>query len=200
MFQGWGFLLGEIWLLLAVAALIGLIVGWLIWGRVSVATGDNGAAEAALRAELDACRARGRDAEARLAALGADLAAARTQAAMAAETMAAPVAETMAAPVADAAAAVAVATAVEEVGTKPTTLSAPRGGAPDDLKLIKGIGPKLEALCNRLGFWHFDQIANWSAEEIAWVDVNLEAFKGRVTRDDWVAQARVLAAQTRPAG
>ena len=190
MFQGWGFLLGEIWLLLAVAALIGLIVGWLIWGRVSVATGNSGAAEAALRAELDACRARGRDAEARLAALGADLAAARTQAAMAAETAAAPVA--------DAAAAVAV--AVEEVGTKPTTLSAPRGGAPDDLKLIKGIGPKLEALCNRLGFWHFDQIANWSAEEIAWVDVNLEAFKGRVTRDDWVAQARVLAAQTRPAG
>jgi len=159
---------------------------------VSVATGNSGAADAALRAELDACRARGRDAEARLAALGADLAAARTQAAMAAETMAAPVV--------DAAATAAVATAVEEVGTKPTTLSAPRGGAPDDLKLIKGIGPKLEALCNRLGFWHFDQIANWTAEEIAWVDVNLEAFKGRVTRDDWVAQARVLAAQTRPAG
>ena len=192
MFQGWGFLLGEIWLLLAVAALIGLIVGWLIWGRVSVATGNSGAADAALRAELDACRARGRDAEARLAALGADLAAARTQAAMAAEPVAAPVV--------DVAATAAVATAVEEVGTKPTTLSAPRGGAPDDLKLIKGIGPKLEALCNRLGFWHFDQIANWTAEEIAWVDVNLEAFKGRVTRDDWVAQARVLAAQTRPAG
>ena len=194
MFQGWGFLLGEIWLLLAVAALIGLIVGWLIWGRVSVATGNSGAAEAALRAELDACRARGRDAEARLAALGAGLAAARTQAAMAAETMAAPVVD------AAATATAAAAVAVEEVGTKPTTLSAPRGGAPDDLKLIKGIGPKLEALCNRLGFWHFDQIANWSAEEIAWVDVNLEAFKGRVTRDDWVAQARVLAAQTRPAG
>ena len=56
------------------------------------------------------------------------------------------------------------------------------------------MGPKLEALCNRLGFYHFDQIAAWTPEEIAWVDENLEGFKGRVSRDDWVAQARILAA------
>ncbi|WP_298429466.1 hypothetical protein [uncultured Jannaschia sp.] len=78
-------------------------------------------------------------------------------------------------------------------GTKPETLDAPRGGAADDLKRIKGIGPKLETLCNRLGFWHFDQVASWSDEEIAWVDANLEGFKGRVRRDDWVAQAKLLA-------
>ncbi|MCL4675820.1 MAG: NADH-quinone oxidoreductase subunit E, partial [Pararhodobacter sp.] len=84
--------------------------------------------------------------------------------------------------------------AAADVGTKPATLAAPRAGRADDLKRIKGIGPKLEALCNRLGFWHFDQIANWTDEEIAWVDANLEAFKGRVTRDNWVAQARDLAA------
>ncbi len=45
-----------------------------------------------------------------------------------------------------------------------------------------------------MGFFHFDQIAGWSAEEIAWIDENLEGFKGRVTRDDWVEQARLLAA------
>ncbi len=45
-----------------------------------------------------------------------------------------------------------------------------------------------------LGFFHFDQIAGWTAAEVAWVDENLEGFKGRVTRDRWVAQARVLAA------
>ncbi len=71
---------------------------------------------------------------------------------------------------------------------------AARGGKADDLTLIWGIGPKLSALCNRLGFFHFDQIAGWTAAEVAWVDENLEGFKGRVTRDRWVAQARVLAA------
>ena len=69
-----------------------------------------------------------------------------------------------------------------------------RDGKADDLKLIKGVGPKLEALCNRLGFYHFDQVAGWTADEVAWVDQNLEGFKGRVTRDDWVAQAKILAA------
>ena len=78
--------------------------------------------------------------------------------------------------------------------TKPQGLQAARGGKPDDLKIIKGIGPKLEALCHSLGFYHFDQIAHWTAEEIAWVDDNLEGFKGRVTRDAWVEQAKILAA------
>jgi predicted flap endonuclease-1-like 5' DNA nuclease len=80
---------------------------------------------------------------------------------------------------------------------RPEALSAARGGKADDLKEIKGIGPKLEVLCNTLGFYHFDQIANWSEDEIAWVDENLEGFKGRVTRDEWVAQAKALAAGTK---
>lgn len=80
------------------------------------------------------------------------------------------------------------------VPRRPAALSAARNGQPDDLKRIKGIGPKMELLCHSLGFYHLDQIAGWSAEEIAWVDDNLEGFKGRVTRDEWVAQARLLAA------
>jgi len=78
-------------------------------------------------------------------------------------------------------------------GTKPATLTGPRDGGADDLKQIKGIGPKLETLCNSLGFYHFDQIANWSRDEVAWMDANLQGFKGRVSRDTWVAQASVLA-------
>ncbi|OZB16805.1 MAG: NADH-quinone oxidoreductase subunit E [Rhodobacterales bacterium 34-62-10] len=78
-------------------------------------------------------------------------------------------------------------------GSKPAALDAPRETGADDLKLIKGVGPKLEAMLHRMGFFHFDQIAKWSAAEVAWVDANLEGFKGRVTRDDWVAQASVLA-------
>jgi NADH-quinone oxidoreductase subunit E len=83
---------------------------------------------------------------------------------------------------------------VASPGTKPKALKTARKGKADDLKLILGIGPKLEALCHSLGFFHFDQIAAWTGAEIAWVDENLEGFKGRVTRDRWVAQAKVLAA------
>jgi len=76
---------------------------------------------------------------------------------------------------------------------RPRSRSAPRKSGADDLKLIKGVGPKLEKLLHRLGFFHFDQIAVWSADEVAWVDENLTGFKGRVSRDDWVAQAKSLA-------
>ncbi|RVT84574.1 endonuclease [Rhodobacteraceae bacterium CCMM004] len=79
-------------------------------------------------------------------------------------------------------------------GHKPATLDAPRDGEADDLKKIKGVGPKLEEMLNGMGFYHFDQIAGWTADEVAWVDQNLEGFKGRVSRDDWVAQARTLSA------
>ncbi len=76
---------------------------------------------------------------------------------------------------------------------KPELLKAPRSGKADDLKMIKGIGPKLEKLLNELGVWHFDQIASWRKKEVEWVDSHLEGFKGRIERDEWVKQARTLA-------
>jgi NADH-quinone oxidoreductase subunit E len=76
---------------------------------------------------------------------------------------------------------------------RPAGLAAPMGDGPDDLKLIKGVGPTLEALLHRLGYFHFAQIAAWTPEEVAWVDENLEDFRGRVTREGWVEQARELA-------
>lgn len=80
-----------------------------------------------------------------------------------------------------------------EAGEKPAMLEAPRDGQADDLKMIKGIGPKLEQLLHSMGVYHFDQIAAWSEAELAWVDANLEGFKGRASRDEWVAQAQNLA-------
>jgi len=77
--------------------------------------------------------------------------------------------------------------------TKPEGLSAPRGGVADDLKEINGVGPAMEKLLHRLGYYHFDQIAAWTPSEIAWVDDNLEGFKGRATRDNWISQAELLA-------
>ncbi len=82
----------------------------------------------------------------------------------------------------------------KDEGNAPVKLDAPRDGKADNLKEIKGVGPKLEALLNSMGFYHFDQIAGWSAEEVAWVNANLEGFSGRVSRDNWVEQAKVLAA------
>lgn len=64
---------------------------------------------------------------------------------------------------------------------------------PDDLKMIAGVGPKLEQVLNNLGIWTFAQIATWSPNEVAWVDDYLQ-FKGRIMRDDWIAQADALAA------
>ena len=84
-------------------------------------------------------------------------------------------------------------TAVEGEGTKPEGLDAAREGGPDDLKSIKGIGPALEKLCHSLGIYHFDQIAAWGGEELAWIDQNLKGFKGRASRDNWIDQAKILA-------
>ena len=63
-----------------------------------------------------------------------------------------------------------------------------------DLKAISGIGPKLEKVLNGLGIWTYAQIAAWSPQEIAWVDDYL-SFNGRIGRDEWTAQAAVLAAK-----
>jgi predicted flap endonuclease-1-like 5' DNA nuclease len=178
MFKEWGFLLTEIWFLLAMAGVIGLIAGWIIWGQGNEvnasAAADTGEADR-LRADLAACRARGDGLAAKVAELEAQLAAR---------------------PVAAAAPAAALMGGAAAV--RPAALAGPRDGRADDLKLIKGVGPKLEALCNKLGFWHFDQIANWTPAEVAWVDDNLEGFKGRVSRENWIAQARDLAAGLPP--
>ncbi|MEO1701835.1 MAG: NADH-quinone oxidoreductase subunit NuoE [Pseudomonadota bacterium] len=73
----------------------------------------------------------------------------------------------------------------------PLRMDKPQGEA-DDLKMIAGVGPKLEQTLNSLGFWHFHQIAAWTADDIAVVDGQLR-FKGRIERDDWVKQAAALA-------
>ncbi|SFS06694.1 NADH-quinone oxidoreductase subunit E [Yoonia litorea] len=75
---------------------------------------------------------------------------------------------------------------------EPELLSGPRDGGADDLKKISGVGPKLEGVLNELGFYHYDQIAAWTEEEIAWVDSRLK-FKGRIARDGWIEQAQELA-------
>ena len=77
--------------------------------------------------------------------------------------------------------------------TEPERLDAPMPEGADDLKRISGIGPKLEALLNDLGVYHFAQIAAWTPENVAWVDERLK-FKGRIEREEWIRQAHTLLA------
>ncbi|MCO6385063.1 MAG: hypothetical protein JXQ91_20455 [Vannielia sp.] len=224
MFQNWGFLLTEIWFLLILAALVGLLAGWIFWGKsVPVEAGDGEevdrvafdqavANEHRLRAErdelatrLDRCRSDGEKKDVRMKEMEGELDELRGKAAFTAplaafeadddeirafdETSGTP-ADPVGAPDYDG-------DGVQEgqdEGSAPATLDAPREGGADDLKKIKGVGKKLEALLHSMGFFHYDQIAGWTSQEVAWVNANLIGFKGRVSRDNWVEQAKLLAA------
>lgn len=64
----------------------------------------------------------------------------------------------------------------------------------DDLKKIKGIGPKIEKQLNELGVHRFAQIAAWSDDNVKWVDGYL-SFRGRIQREEWISQAKTLASE-----
>jgi predicted flap endonuclease-1-like 5' DNA nuclease len=80
----------------------------------------------------------------------------------------------------------------EMPGAPPQGLPAPEG-EPDDLKQISGIGPGIEKILHELGIYHFRQIAEFTPANVAWVNQRLR-FKGRIEREDWIGQARRLAA------
>lgn len=94
---------------------------------------------------------------------------------------------------------IAAPAAVEQVSTAaqaspPPSLTRPEGD-PDDLKRISGIGPGIEKTLHELGIFHFRQIAAFTTENITWIDQRLR-FRGRIEREDWVGQARRLAAES----
>lgn len=163
------------------ALVIGVATAWWIWGRVSASTAaGNEAPKAAPPPEP------------------------KPEPAPEPEPTPAPAPEPEPAPTpvpTVAAAAVAAAGAVagsdgekeaeEETGPKPKIAAAV--GESDDLTRIKGVGPKLNDLCLSLGVRRFDQIAKWSDVDVAEVDQYLK-IKGRITRDRWVDQAKLLAA------
>ena len=78
----------------------------------------------------------------------------------------------------------------ETVVEKPKFLDKPNG-EPDDLKMVKGIGPMIEKMLNEIGIYHFYQIANLTDEDIKKIDDYL-VFKGRITRENWIEQAAQL--------
>ncbi|MEM1373692.1 MAG: hypothetical protein AAGF78_04830 [Pseudomonadota bacterium] len=190
------YLLTQMFLYLLVVFLLGLLLGWLIWRYGNTSEADCEALRTErdalvlerddLQTNLDACRTRSERERESLEAMRAEKVDLQTR--LDAERNRAD-ANMMAMPVSTP----APAPAAEVEATKPQGLSAPRGGVADDLKEISGVGPQMEKLLNKLGYFHFDQVAAWSPSDVAWVDENLEGFKGRVSRDNWVSQARDLA-------
>lgn len=77
-------------------------------------------------------------------------------------------------------------------GRRPSGRLTARDSKADDLKLIKGIGRQNEGRLHGLGIWHFEQIAAWTPQNVEWVGSYL-AFPGRIEREDWVGQAKLLA-------
>lgn len=76
---------------------------------------------------------------------------------------------------------------------KPAVLAKAREGGPDDLKMIKGVGPVLEKALHEAGVFHFDQVGAWTNVDARWFDENVQGANGRVVRDEWIKQARILA-------
>ena len=87
----------------------------------------------------------------------------------------------------------AAAKAPKAAPAKPVVLAKARAGGADDLKMIKGVGPVLEKALNASGVFHFDQVAVWKKSDAVWFDENVKGANGRVVRDEWVKQAKILA-------
>ena len=246
------------WLLLLLAGLLGLLLGWLFFRGKKVDGDLSIEGEGALRAEADSLRARVQELEGRvstrdteisglkgkLAAGAAGAAAAGAAASAIAATGAkaddnseddtyalewrnrylaarvkylesqvaeAPKAKPATKPKTKAKAKVAAKPKVKtapkvkpkaKAVAKPKVLytDGPTDGTPDDLKLIKGIGPKFEKDLNGKGIYYFRQIAAWKKKDVTMVDGVIDSFPGRIERDEWVKQAKGLAKSNAVAG
>ena len=161
----------EYWYLCLIALIIGIATAWWIWARRSAAVAAP-AVKAAPAAPLQPVRP--------------EIIPAEPARFVVSEPMPEPVPEPVSVP-----APVAAAAPVTPPAAGPRIAAAV--GAPDNLMLLKGVGPKLNQLLAGIGVLRFDQIAAWTAADIVEVDGHLGTFKGRITRDNWVDQAGYLA-------
>ncbi len=97
-------------------------------------------------------------------------------------------------PVAEPATAPAEPVPAPPLAPAPAPAPAPTPAAADDLARIKGVGPKLVALLGELGVTSYAQIAAWTDADVERIDAQLGRFAGRITRDQWIEQAKMLSA------
>lgn len=172
------------WLLYLVALLIGVVTAFWVWA----ATGREASSVDSFNADDGLLEKAGepmQPAEARPEPAPA--------AAAVPETVAPPPPKAVVVPVAPAPEPQAETPTTAAATTDGAPKIAPAVGEPDNLRLIKGVGPKLNTLLISLGVTRFDQIADWKEAEINEVDQYLGTFSGRITRDAWIDQAKFLA-------
>ncbi len=145
---------------------IGIAIGYVIWGIDWAARASGESADPAPKRKPDPAPA------------------AEPEARRAAEPAAAAVAPAPAEPEA----------AESPAAAPPANLFAERPDQVDDLQMIKGIGPKMEAVLNERGVYQYAQLAAFTEADLAWLDQATGSFPGRAARDEWVAQAKALAA------
>lgn len=197
MFDGIGWAAGEVVGFMIISLFLGFSIGWFLgrWLQKSHIADE-------FTAQLAAERERAQKVEARLNERSRDLDAARVafeggrgRSGDLTDQIAALQTELESARNALVAAEVApgVAPTRDEGRTRISEIAArTAGGVPptdDDLTKVRGIGPKIEGLLKSMGITSFRQIARFETDDIAYVTVALEAFPGRIERDDWMSSA-----------
>jgi len=196
------YLITQIFILLLVAGLLGLLLGWYLT-RISTADAQvallaslrNKEADAReLRAELDALATAKSSCDSERRLLSDELAGLRARQDAAIEVANSEALEALQAELDQCRALLAAASAAQPAAEEETQVQGVQDSddlEADDLQVIKGIGPKIAAKLERLGIRRFEQIAGWSPEDIERVNEKLR-FKGRIEREKWIPQARAL--------
>ncbi len=163
-----GWLLTKIFFALLLCFVVGLLLGLVWWwlGRKKVEAME--AELATSQADLKKCRA--------------DLEACRAKSKKTPTPTPKPVEPVAAAPVA----------AVTSWSTGTTKLGTAAAGHEDDLKVVSGIGPVMEKTLKEFDIQSWEQLAAFTAEDVAKVTEAISAFPGRIERDKWVEQAKEL--------
>ena len=170
--------LGAILIGLIVAVIVAIIL-WMSWQDASSGT----ASDATIAAATSSAAARTDATATAVSPAAAKPAAAKAAAKPAAKPAAAK----------PAAAKAAAKPAATKAAAKPAVLAKARAGGADNLKMIKGVGPVLEKALHTTGVFHFDQVGAWTKADAEWFDDNVKGANGRVIRDGWVKQAKILA-------
>ena len=200
---GWAFtfsILGAILIGLLVALIVAIIL-WLGWTEPQAtatatmpAVSTDSSATTAVGTDAVASKSSAASAApAAVATMPTSTPTARVANEVAAPAPAKPAAAKAAKPAVAKAAKPAAAKAPKAAPAKPVVLAKARAGGADDLKMIKGVGPVLEKALNASGVFHFDQVAVWKKSDAVWFDENVKGANGRVVRDEWVKQAKILA-------
>ncbi len=179
--------LGAILIGLIVAVIVAIIL-WMSWQDASSGT----ASDATIAAATSSAAARTDATATAVSPAAAKPAAAKAAAKPAAKPAAAKPAAAKAA-AKPAAAKAAAKPAATKAAAKPAVLAKARAGGADNLKMIKGVGPVLEKALHTTGVFHFDQVGAWTKADAEWFDDNVKGANGRVIRDGWVKQAKILA-------